>query len=156
MFIQSYTFAQCNVIKTKNQASLETPESYQYFRSNNTYHSISIKTILLRKPSGNFFYIDVKYTGNVSVSHPIALIFKFTNDDFIRVKLRLLRSHTVDNIKLTAKAYEIELADSDLVTLKRNQLREVIIDKKYESVTIPINDPLLLQTQISCLQASLL
>jgi len=151
------SLAQCTIIKSSksNLTTIETPENQQYSRLNDKYHEILIKTIVLKKPSGNFYYANITYTGEVSANNPSALIFGFENGSTVSGKVRFVKSKKIDNVKLSAKTYVFELKDSDLIELKQNRLKEVNIIKKNSSVTIPVNDPLFMQEQITCIQSAL-
>lgn len=156
-FLATNTFAQCNLIKTKvnGVVRLATPQAHQYIRQDNQYYAISIKTILLKKATGNSYAVDINYTGPVSPADPTLLSFKLDNDSLVTGKLRLLKIQPIDNIKLSTKLYTFELKETDLAELKQHPLKEVTIVKENGSVIIPIKDPLLIQTQITCLQREL-
>jgi hypothetical protein len=156
-FLTTNTFAQCNLKKTKinGLVRIETPPIHQYIRQHDQYYAISIKTILLKEAAGKSYAVDINYTGQTPPPHPTQLSFKLENDSLVTGKLRLLKIQPIDNIKLSTKLYSFELKETDLAALKQHPLKEINIFKENGSATIPVKDPLLMQTQISCLKREL-
>lgn len=151
--------AQCKLSKkvSGHTIKIETPDNYQYIRSNNDYLGISTHTVLLKKPTGNTFYLVIKYTGSASVSHMLHLTFRFKDSVVMESNLRLIKTQKTDNIKLSTKVYEASLSDVNLTDLQQKQLIDLTIsfsDKK-QPVSIPVNDAAFMLAQIACLQQEL-
>jgi hypothetical protein len=156
LFISAtFVHAQCTVSKSEKNGTItfKTAESYQYVRIKNRYNGIAIQ-IIAKSKSGNVNYIvSFKYTGRQSSPNPISMNFGFDNEQKFNSKIKLIKVQKTDNANLVTRYYEAYPTPNEIEQLKQDPFKYFeFIFTKGTSVSINVNDPAVMQTQINCLQ----
>ena len=157
IFFISSTFvhAQCTVSKAEKNGiiTFKTAESYQYVRVRDRYNGIAIQ-IIAKSQSGNVNYtVSFKYTGRLSSPNPVSMNFGFDNEQKFNAKIKLIKVQKTDNANLVTRYYEAYPTPNEIEQLKQDPLKYFeFIFTKGTSVSINVNDPAVMQTQINCLQ----
>jgi len=147
-------FAQCatQISKKGQQLKFESSENYQYLRSGTQYFGIALKTVIIKKSTGDKFYSTITYTSPASKLKFGRLIFKLANNTAVSAKLRFIKVKKTDEKKSNTNIYEIDLSDANVADLQHNELKELAISIKGNISVIPVNNPKLMQEQIDCLK----
>ena len=155
-FLTNNLFAQCSTTKTTRNGvtTIQTHEQYEYLRTATQYYGLSIKTILITKAGSAGYKVIVNYTGSTLVNQPINLSFKLTDGYVLNSRMKFIKTHKNDNKKVSTQVYEFLLSEADINNLKETPLQQidVVFGKQQTPVTIKIDDPTFMKSQISCLQ----
>ncbi|MDB5062054.1 MAG: hypothetical protein JWP67_1897 [Mucilaginibacter sp.] len=157
VFFISATFvhAQCTVSKAEKNGiiTFKTAESYQYVRMKNRYNGIAIQIIAKSKSGDVNYTVSFKYTGGLSSPKPVSMNFGFDNEQKLNTKIKLIKVQKTDNANLVTMYYEAYPTPNEIEQLKQDPLKYFeFIFTKSTAVSINVNDPAVMQTQINCLQ----
>lgn len=151
-------YAQCTVTKTEKNGvvNLRTTENYQYVKAGANYNALAISLMVKHKGTDVNYAVSFKYTGNRLSPNPVSVAFAMANDKKVETKLKLIKVQKTDNAKLTVRYYEAAPTPADIEILKQLPLKsfEVAFTARAP-VSISVNDPTIIQSQIICLQREL-
>lgn len=152
----NHLYAQCNLTTIQKDAItiIGTTDDYLYFKTKAQYYGLSIKTNMVKKSTGNRFFLTIKYTSATVTGNPSKLIFDFVDVASIACKLKFLKTLNTDDFMLKTKVCEAELNNTTINALKLHPLKVIkfIFNNNKKTVGIPVSTPQLMQLQLACLQ----
>jgi hypothetical protein len=99
------------------------------------------------------YIVSFKYTGRQSSPNPVSMNFGFDNEQKFNSKIKLIKVQKTDNANLVTRYYEAYPTPNEIEQLKQDPFKYFeFIFTKGTSVSINVNDPAVMQTQINCLQ----